>query len=710
MHQPLRILLIAGDPEVIRRVGEGLRRHGADETLIEGADSMATARRRLGSGFYDLAVADMALGGSSDGLHVLSQLHALAPDLPVVALSTGAEDPGVEACLALGAVDRLGREALDADGLLDRLHAATARGRAGLAARRRSERVARSLAASGDLAWYFESGEGEVWLATPDPGAWGLPAPEWRESLDSVKGRIHPDDRELVLRQLEDAIAAPEAWYLEARFKMDEAYRWVGLRGQAHRDDRGRVEYVAGVLSDAQNHQKRLRELEQNRRFLRALFDSTRVPQAVIDASAVITDCNPAWLALEDPACHAGTAFLPGRRFVEKSASVQAGDFGDLDVGELGRGVRQVLGGVAEQFACEYGKGARRWRILVAPLLNPGIAGAVVSHEEITAERREASAQLARLKTLERDLRAVPGPLFRLAPDFSIRAVNEEGEALGRPPLVGRDILKVLPRQDANAVGDALATIAAGAASAIRDSRSTDGKVLRWLLTALRNADGSGQGILVHAIEVSDLAAARAPVDSPFAAADEHEARSAAAEYDEELRIALAEAERAVAEERASRCLAEGDREALLAELHAERAMRAGLAEALETESSQRADLAKALDAELAARVALGGALDAEKARGATLAEALEAERVERIALAQALEAERCRHAETLAALTAAGMAPAQLRADLDQAKQGLRTRIDELLERVFEPLLVLPEPAAPPSFEPVMRHDDEAK
>jgi CheY-like chemotaxis protein len=766
MSQTLRILLIADDPDVIRRVGDGLRRHGPDAALIEGADSLATARRRLGSGFYDLAILDMALGGSSDGLHALSHLYALAPDLPVVALATGAEAPGIEACLALGAADRVAAEALDASGLLDRLQAATARAQVGLAARRRSERIARSLAASGDVAWHFESGEDEVWLAAPDAAAWRLPAPEWRESLDVLRGRIHPDDRELVLRQLEELVAASGPWHIEARFKVGEAYRWLALRGQSHRDERGGIEHVAGVLSDAQDQQKRLRELEHNRRFLRAVFDSDRIPQAVIDSYAVITECNPAWEALNDPACHAGAAFPPGRKFVEKAA--QAGAFGDLDVGALARGVRQVLGGVAEQFSCEYGDGEQRWRILVTPLLNPGIAGAVLSHEEITAERHEASEQIARLETLERDLQAIPGPLYCLAADFSVRAANADGHALGRSPVVGRDILKVLPRRYENAVGDALATVAAGAESAIRDSRSPDGSVMRWSLRALRNSDGSGHGILVHGVEVSDLAAAAPAAALPFAVAvaDEHETLVAAKAELAQLRAAWAEAEAVRVAERKSWAVAEAEREALFAKLEqarrdaeqardeaeqareeaeqareeverareeAEQARqeaaeavdragtmrdteagirqeRASMVKALDAERAKRAALDEALDGERAKRAALDDALDAERAERAALAAALDAERAGRTALAEVLDAERAGRAALAEALDAARSSHATLTEALDRARHGLRGRIDELFDRVFEPLLVQPGSASPPPAVPVANEESEAK
>jgi PAS domain-containing protein len=638
MPQSLRILLIADNPDVIRRIGHGLQRQDSGLILLEGADSLATARRRLGAGAYDVALVDLALG-HGDGLHLLSDLHDIAPDLPMVALDAAGGGPDVAACMALGAQDRLAPEALDSAGLLDRLTSATARARAGENSRRRSQRVAASLGATRDLAWHYDAGHAEVWLAAADPAFWQLPAPECSESLDAVRARVHPDDRELLLRQLEELVTTAEPWTLDARIRVDGgAYRWCTLRGRAELDGRGALKHASGVLSDAQRQQRKLRELEQGRRFLRAVFDSVRVPQAVVDSAAVITDCNDAWAELADPACHAGGDFVPGRKFLGKP-----GPFGDLDADELARGVRQVIGGVADHFSCEYGDSQRRWRIDVHPLLNPGIAGAVISHEEITATRRAAAGVQVALEAAQSDLRAVKGPMFRIARDFEVLAANEDAAALGRPPVTGRDVLKVLPRVDADAVGEALAAVAAGAPRSVLDACASDGRVTRWTIAPRLDAVGDMQGFLVQGVDISDLARPTPPAPAQDAEDAGH------GQIVEELRVALS--------------AAEAEREQIQASL--QRALQEA-----ETVRSQ----AEALQRQA----------EAAGEEGARLAEAL--------------EAERAKHGETLAALSAAEQIPARLRAELDRARHGLRSGLDELFEGAFASVLDHPGPkAAPP-------------
>lgn len=672
MLQSLRILLIADDPEIIRRVGLGLQREEAGLIMIEGAESLATARRRLGSGVYDLALIDLALG-EADALRLLAELRNMAPELPFVALASGPEAPDVQACLALGAQDRLGHEALDSAGVLDRLQSAVARARVDQDSRRRSRRIAAGLGATGDLVWHYEKGEEEVWLAVAEPEEWQLPAPECRESLDSLRQRLHPDDRELTLRRVAELIDTAIPWQVEARVKAGGgAYRWCALRGRSQLDARGSVERASGVVSDSQRQQKRVRDLEHGRRFLRAVFDSSRIPQAVLDAGGVITDCNQAWYNLDDLACHAGRRFSPGQRFVDPAADPEP--HGDLDLGTLARGLRQVLGGVVEQFDCEYGDGERRWRIVVSPLLNPGIAGAVVGHEEITASRRADDELHALLREAETDLRALAGAQFRLAPDFAVLAINPAAESLGRAPQLGRDVLKVLPRLHADAVGAALAEIAAGATQAVHDTRPEQGRVTRWLVSSRLDAEGRRNGFLVLGVEVTDLVQASRVQPEPEATNEIAGLRAAlaAAEQDlETVRARLEETRDAAGQAGRELEEARGEREQACRELG--EACR-------ELEEIKEAAAATCKVAEEAAG-------RAEAAEQSVAAARQEYERAV-AELGAELGAERTRHAETLAALAAAGQVPVKLRADLDRARLELRAELETLVERAFGSML----------------------
>jgi PAS domain-containing protein len=688
MDDTLRILLVTADPEMIRKVGEGLHRQGSPEVIVEGADGLVTALRRLRSGAFDLALADLSVG-PGDGLHVLSELLGTMPGLPVVALADGPAAPDLASCLAVGAHDRVGAEALDGPGLCDRLLAVLERSRASLDARLRSQRMAASLGAAGTLAWHYEAGENEVWLASPEPAAWQLPGPECRESLEALRGWLHPDDREIALRRIAEAARAADPWDIEARVKVaGGAYRWCALRGRVQLDGEGRLLRASGVVSDAQSQHKRLLSSQHEQRFMRAIFESNRLPQAVVDAAGVITQCNHAWLALEEPGCHAGRAFEPGSRLVD---SQRQASFGDLDTAVLARGLKQVLGGVVERYQCEYGDDARRWRISISPLLNPGIAGALVTHEEVTASRRAERETRSRLASLARDFQAVSGPVFRLGPDFEVRAANEAAMELGRAPVVGRDIMQVLPRVHADAVSDGLVALAAGSDVASRDTRPGENGMTRWFLSVRRGGRGDHRGFLLQAVDVTDLAPAKAPGDDALAALGQEAAQ---------LRVSLAQVEGE--RERLGTLLAEAEEKA--------QAMQATLEQELETLRDQADEAVHASEklrieleqAQLDAREARLESEDALRREARSrqareqLAEAVEAERArveqsrdqaqaeQRQALA-GLEAERDRLA---GALAAAEGDLAHLRGMLSEASDTMRSELGVLLERTIGSLL----------------------
>ena len=704
MAETLRILLIADDPEMIRKVGQGLHQGGGPAVSVEGADSLATASRRLRAAEYDLALADVSLG--HDGLHLLSELVAIAPDLPVVGLAHGDDAADAAACLSVGAQDRIAVAALDGPGLLDRLQAVVARARASRESRQRSQRIAASLGAGGELAWHYAAGDQDVWLASPEPEAWQLPGPECRESLDALRSWLHPDDRELALRRLAEVAHGAEPWELEARVKVGGgAYRWCALRGRSQLDGRGRLARAAGVVTDAQRQHKRLLALQHDHRFMRAVFDSARVPQAVLDAAAVITHCNQAWTALQEPGCHAGQAFAPGRRFTDP---VDDADYGDLDKAALARGLKQVLGGVLDQYQCEYGDDGRRWRISISPLLNPGIAGALVAHEEVTTARKAEKDTRGRLAGLARDFQAISGPVFRLGSDFEVRAANEAAMGLGREPVLGRDIFKVLPRGHGDAVSDGLAALASGRNAVARDVRTADGKTMRWLLAVRRDGADEQRGFLLQAIDVSDLAP---PLDEPEKKPDTQADTQARELAGLRARLERVEGERtrlgtllaaAEAAAQASQVELERLRSAADDATHASEKLRIEVEQARLDAREARLEADDAVRREARSRQAreeLEQALAAERARteqavqaGRTqLTEALETQRRDREQALAELEGDR---RQLRAALDAAEAEATRLRQAVEAAHARMRDELARVLDQALGGLAAQPGPA----------------
>ncbi len=481
-------------------MGQGLQRQGSGLIMLEGADSLATARRRLAAAAYDLVVLDLGLGASA-----LADFREFAPDAPLVTLARPAAAEDAADSLAAGAADCLSPAAIDCDGLVDRLRGAAARARLEAERAGGQRRTDTALEAAGDLAWHWEAG-GQVWLQASDPATWGLQEARCRESVENLKLRLHPDDREQVLRRLREALDEEGGWQVEARLKVGGGgFRWCECRGRAWRNDKGVPVRAAGVVADVQRQRNAVRELDRARRQLRAVFDSDPVPHAIINASGFVTDCNRAWLGFDQAGCHAGARFGLGTQFMPEPGEAGAAD--GVAPETLARGIRQVLGGISEQFSCDYDAGDRHWRLRVFALMNPGIAGAVIRHEDVTSEWKDASGARVRLAEAESALAALPAAFFLLDGDFSVREANGLAAELATRPCVGRELMKCLAREDADAVAAALADVGGGASAAWRDAEARDdGTVRRWSVRPLPAAKaGSHRGFVATATDVSDL-------------------------------------------------------------------------------------------------------------------------------------------------------------------------------------------------------------
>jgi two-component system, cell cycle response regulator len=122
----IRLLVVARDLEIRRRVAGAFgpdTRPGVD--LEEVADA-ASARERLAEGGLDAVLVRLQ---PPDGLTAVRQVHAAAPDVPLVALlATGTVD-AVQAALEAGAADSLAEDRLDPEVLRRTLRFAIERGR-----------------------------------------------------------------------------------------------------------------------------------------------------------------------------------------------------------------------------------------------------------------------------------------------------------------------------------------------------------------------------------------------------------------------------------------------------------------------------------------------------------------------------------------------------------------------------------------------------
>lgn len=163
------------------------------------------------------------------------------------------------------------------------------------------------------------------------------------------------------------------------------------------------------LLHDAQDRLVRMREAERAVSLTqRAILDALPAHLALVDADGVVRAVNAAWVAYgaangsPDPAYGVGTSYLE----VVRSAVAMGAEY----AGEVAVGLEAVLAGRLPAFALEYpcfSPAARDWfRVIITPVRDERIRGAVVMHLNIT-EKRVSEVALRESEHALRESRAL---------------------------------------------------------------------------------------------------------------------------------------------------------------------------------------------------------------------------------------------------------------------------------------------------------------
>ena len=115
-----------------------------------------------------------------------------------------------------------------------------------------NERFALAAKGANDGLWEWDLESGAVWLSARWTSLLGSPEIEGEADLDDWFGRVNPEELPRLRQALGDHVAGLSAHFEHtARMRhADGTWRWMLARGLAVRDDSGRVQRVAGSLTD----------------------------------------------------------------------------------------------------------------------------------------------------------------------------------------------------------------------------------------------------------------------------------------------------------------------------------------------------------------------------------------------------------------------------------------------------------------------------
>ena len=253
MDAPLRILHLEDDARDAELVQGVLESGGiaCDVTRVDTRDDYAAA---LAGGAHDLILADFSLP-SFDGMSALRLAVEKRPELPFIFVSgTLGEEVAIEA-VKIGATDYVLKERLS--------RIVSSVRRALREARERAERKqaveqlrlseaflaeAQRISLTGSWAWVLSSGkvtwsEQQFRMLGFQPGA-------AEPSVELFLTALHPDDRERVRRELEEATRARRPYEINYRIVLPEGTRYLSSVGRPVPGADGAIDEYIGTTTD----------------------------------------------------------------------------------------------------------------------------------------------------------------------------------------------------------------------------------------------------------------------------------------------------------------------------------------------------------------------------------------------------------------------------------------------------------------------------
>lgn len=155
-------------------------------------------------------------------------------------------------------------------------------------------RLQQALEAAQNGMWDWHMQSGQLYFSPSYAALLGIPEQALETDQQQWMQRLHPNDREALLRHLQQRISAADPTPYEVNYRLrhaDGSYRWIQFRGRLLLDEQGQAERLIGTASDITQR----RRDEDSLRQAAAVFDATQEGVLVTDAEQHIVHCNPAF-------------------------------------------------------------------------------------------------------------------------------------------------------------------------------------------------------------------------------------------------------------------------------------------------------------------------------------------------------------------------------------------------------------------------------
>ncbi len=388
----LRVLLAEDDPKDEAALRALLEKARKPRVAITGCASLVAAVETLGTVPVDALLLDATLP-DADGLDGLDRVRGLFPAIPVLVLAHAEDEAAAEQAFGRGAQEYLVKGQLVGPGLVRAIRHAVERKRSEKALRKSEERFELVARATNDAVWDLDLTTERLWWNVGARSQLGYPPDTVVSDVRWWRERLHPEDRERVLRTLDELLdGGGRFWMDEYRFRCaDGSFAHVFDRGYIIREDEEKPVRMIGAMMDVTERRRAEEALREANETIRALVQAAPVGILVIDRQEKIRVWNPAaeqifgWKAAD----------VLGRPLVPLAPEADRDQIAPL--------VRQALSGEAVTGAeipgGRKGGGSIDVSASLAPLRDARghISGAMVVIVDVT-QRKAAEQQRARLE------------------------------------------------------------------------------------------------------------------------------------------------------------------------------------------------------------------------------------------------------------------------------------------------------------------------
>lgn len=399
MHPPLRILVLedrASDAEILIRE---VKRAGFDPQWRR-VETQADFLTELAND-PDLILSDFSLP-HFDGLSAVKLVRERGMDTPFILVSGTLGEEAAVAAMRLGVDDYLLKDRIVRIGeaikrVLEDKRLRDERKQAGENLMRLNERFDLAIRAANLGIWDWDARTNETVCDDRIYELYGVGRDDITGNYEDWIQGVHPEDVARFLSESELAWSGERD--LDTEFRVvwpDETIRYLRAIGKVVRDANGQPLRMTGVnydITERKQAEEKLRQSEIAQRDLAAMqttiLNALPAHIALLDAEGVILSVNEAWQRFATANLLQGPEFSLGQNYLEVCTRAQ-GDCSE-EAEAVAAGIRQVLRGEDGEFTLEYpchSPAEQRWfRLMVSPLNEGRLAGAVVMHVNVTERK-----------------------------------------------------------------------------------------------------------------------------------------------------------------------------------------------------------------------------------------------------------------------------------------------------------------------------------